>query len=69
MCILADLIGRGVVPVLEMLDIGVNPNITDVGVLAPAEAMLKSTQMHFVILSLYDVVMGDEGVGFGEAAM
>ena len=60
--VLADLLSRGVFPALEYLDLERNPNISDVGVVAPAEALMKSTQTCLKTLGLENVEMGDEGI-------
>jgi hypothetical protein len=60
--IAADHIGRGVFSALKILDVGENPNISDVGVLALAEALINSTQTFLTALSLENVGMGDEGI-------
>jgi len=60
--LLADLFSRGVFPALKCLDLEGNPNISDVGVMALAEALLKSTQTCLKTLGLKNVEMGDEGI-------
>lgn len=62
MRVLTDLLSRGVFPALECLDLRKNPNITDVGVLALAEALLKSRPVCLEALDLKDVGMRDGGL-------
>ena len=60
--IMADLICRGIFPALKCLDLPENPNISDVGVVALAEVLMKSTQPCLESLGLKKVGMGDEGI-------
>ena len=60
--LLTDLFSRGFFPAMECLDLGENPNITDVGIVALAEALLKSTPTRLGSLVLDGVGMGDEGI-------
>lgn len=55
---MADLIGRDVFPALKFLNLGRNPHITDLGVLALAEAL--TTQRCLRTLGLENVGLGDE---------
>jgi hypothetical protein len=59
---LADFLCRDTLPALEELSLHGNPNITDVGVVSLAEALLKATQTSLRVLTLSDVGMGDEGI-------
>ena len=56
--VLADLLSRGVFPALECLKLPGNPNITDLGVVALAEALMNSTQTFMTILDLENVGRG-----------
>jgi hypothetical protein len=60
--VLTDLVSRGLFPAMECLDLGENPNITDVGIVALAEALLKSAPTRLGSLVLDGVGMGDEGI-------
>lgn len=61
-CALADLIGQDCLPALKELCLSFNPNIADVGVVAPAEALLKPTETCLEEVELSYVGMGDEGI-------
>lgn len=62
MRVLADLLSRGIFPALKFLNLGQNPNISDVGILALSEGLLKSTQTCLETLFLNHVGLGDEGI-------
>lgn len=57
-----DLISRSAFSALQQISLIGNPNITDVGIMAFAEALLKSTQTRLEVLGLCDVGMGEEGI-------
>jgi HEAT repeat protein len=61
--ILADVLSQGCFPALQFFYLYKNPNLTDVGVVALAEALSKTTQTFLTNLNLSDVGMGDEGIG------
>ena len=56
------LIGRDVFPALKTLFVERNPNISDVGILALAKALKKSTQTCLELLSFYDVGWGTKAM-------
>lgn len=59
---LADLLCRDDLPALEDLSLHGNADITDAGVVALADALLKSTKTSLRSLILSIVGMGDEGI-------
>jgi len=59
---LADLLDGGAFPALQYLCLFQNPGITDAGVVALAEALLKPTQTFWTKLDLTNVGMGDGGM-------
>lgn len=59
---LADHLGRDAFPTLKGLRFNGNPAITDVGVTALAEALLKPTQTYLTNLELNYVGLGDVGM-------
>jgi len=59
---LADVLCQGTFPALNTLDLSANHFLTDGGVVALAEALLKAPQILLTHLSLSDVGMGDEGI-------
>lgn len=59
---LADGLSRDAFPALQILYFHGNPDITDVGVVALAEALSKTTQTFLTDFQLHDVGMGDEGI-------
>jgi Ran GTPase-activating protein (RanGAP) involved in mRNA processing and transport len=61
--VLAAVLSQGCFPALQKLFLSKNPNLTDVGVVALAEALSKTTQTFLTNLNLSDVGMGDEGIG------
>jgi len=60
--LLTDLFCRGLFPAMECLDLGGNPNISDLGIMALAEALSKSSPACLGSLVLDNVGMGDEGI-------
>ena len=60
--VLADHLGRDAFPALKELRITNSPRITDVGVVALAEALRKPTQTMLTHLDLINVGMADDGM-------
>jgi hypothetical protein len=62
LCALADPLCRDTIPVLKELRIPHNEGITDVGVMALAEGLLKATHTFLTCLDLTNVGMADPGL-------
>jgi hypothetical protein len=60
---LANVLCQSTFPALKKIGLYGNHDLTDVGVGALAEALLKAPQTSFTHLNLSDVGMGDEGIG------
>ena len=61
-CALADHLGRDAFPTLKYLRISNSPSITDVGVVALADALLKGPQTIITNVYLIIVGMADDGM-------